>query len=361
MAKAPKNTKAFLIDASVRHTVYVNRFASSQINEMLPYLTRIRKATAAEIAGGDINDMTKKKLQRLYQEITGINAAALESMGKKLKGNMKEFAVYEKDFAQRMLNKGTKVEWDVPTDKQVTAAILSEPVASLRDKGLSIDGFLDEFSDKKGKQIVGFIQEGVIKGSSNQKILAELAAVTDIDMRNQLKTVIRTITMHVSDVARQEFYRENQDVIESDEWIATLDADTCIICGSLDHKIFPFGKAPDKPHPQCRCVVVPVVKKEFSIIGSVEGLERPARGAEGRELGISANTTYNDWLRTQPASFQDDILGQGKGQIFRDGGLKIDRFVNDDRQPLTLKELKNSDERAIKGAVTKSGILDDDE
>ena len=356
MAK-PKNTKAFLVDASVRHAVYVQRFSTSQVNEMLPYLTRIRKSIASELAMGELTDLSKKRLNRLYGEVTSINAAALGSMGKKLKVNMKEFGIYEKEFNARMFETGTIAEWVIPTDKQVTAAIFSEPVASLRDKGLSIDGFLDEYSDKKGKQIVNFIQEGVIKGSSNQTIVAALANFADSTMRNELKTVVKTITGHASTIARDELYRENQDVIEGIEWIATLDSSTCIICASMDHEVFPVGGAPDKPHLGCRCVKVPIVKKEYSITGAVEGLERPARGAEGRELGISAETTYGDWLRTQPAWFQDDILGINKGQLFRDGGLDIKRFVNDERKPLTLDKLKKTGDREIRRAVNKSGIL----
>lgn len=359
MAK-PKNTKAFLVNASVRHAVYVNRFGTSQINQMLPYLTRIRRATASELEAGTVANMSRKRLKRLYNEITGINAAALATMGKKLKTNMKEFAAYEAGFSARMLKAGTKVDWDIPSNKQITSAIFSEPVLALRNKNLAIDDILDEFSDKKAKQLVQVIQEGVITGKSNENILKDMSYVTDVEMANGLKSLVRTVTTHVSDVAREELYRENQDVIEGVQWIATLDADTCIICGGLDNELFEVGQAPDKPHFNCRCVTVPVVKKEFSIQGAVEGLERPARGADGPEHGIQASMTYNDWLREQPAWFQDDALGQTKGQLFREGGLRIERFTDDNRKPLTINELKNSDERAIKSAVTKSGIIDEE-
>jgi SPP1 gp7 family putative phage head morphogenesis protein len=361
MAK-PKNTKAFLVDASVRHQIYVNRFSASQVKEMLPYLTRIRRNTAAELEAGAINNMSKKRLTRLYNEITGINAAALATMGKKLKTNMKEFAAYEKNFSARMLTKGVKVDWDIPTDKQVTSAIFSEPVLTLREKGLSVDDILDEFSDKKSKQLVQVIQEGVITGKSNANILQDMSYAVDTQMANGLNALVRTVTMHVSNVARQEIYRENADVIIGVEWVATLDSDTCIICGSMDREFFPSGSPiPDRPHFNCRCTTIPIVDPKYSIIGSVEGLERPARGSDGPEQGISHNTTYSEWLKDQPAWFQDEALGKGKGQIFRDGGLKITRFVDDDRQPLTLDDLKNSDGRAIKSAITKSGIMDDEE
>jgi hypothetical protein len=128
----------------------------------------------------------------------------------------------------------------------------------------------------------------------------------------------------------------------------------------MDHEVFEKGNVPDKPHFNCRCVTVPVLKKEFAIFGAVEGLERPARGADGPEHGIPASMTYNDWLREQPAWFQEEALGKTRAQLFREGGLRIERFTDDNRRPLTIDELKSSDERAIKSAITKSGIVEEE-
>lgn len=358
---ATKNTKAFLVNASVRHAIYINRFGGSQIKEMLPYLARIRRNIAAELDTTSIANMSRRRLKRLYNEITGLNAAALEAMGKKLKGNMREFAAYERDFSARMLSRGTKVDWDVPSQNQVVVAILTQPVLEIANKGLPIDDLLEEFSDKKAQQLVQVIQEGVVTGKSNAAILEDMSFVTDVSMANGLKALVRTVTTHTSDVARQELYRENEDVIEGVQWVATLDSDTCLTCGGLDGQLFEQGRVPDQPHFNCRCVTVPIVKREFSIQGVVEGLDRPARGPGNEpQHGIAASTTYNDWLRDQPAWFQDDVLGVTRGQLFREGGLRIERFTDDNRNTLTINQLKNSDERAIKSAITKSGILDDE-
>lgn len=49
--------------------------------------------------------------------------------------------------------------------------------------------------------------------------------------------------------------------------------------------------------------------------------------------------TYQDWLKAQPAALQDEVLGQRKGKLFRDGGLTVDSFADRAGNELTLKQL----------------------
>ena len=55
---------------------------------------------------------------------------------------------------------------------------------------------------------------------------------------------------------------------------------------------------------------------------------------------VSADLNYNDWLKKQSKAFQVDVLGKDKAKLFRDGGITMDKFVNDRGQALTLAELK---------------------
>lgn len=61
---------------------------------------------------------------------------------------------------------------------------------------------------------------------------------------------------------------------------------------------------------------------------------------------LEKRKTYQDWLTAQSATVQDDILGKAKGELFRDGGLTVDRFVNRAGQEMTLAQLKAADSAA---------------
>ena len=68
---------------------------------------------------------------------------------------------------------------------------------------------------------------------------------------------------------------------------------------------------------------------------------------------VPGDVTYQDWLRRQPAAFQDEALGKTKGKLFRDGGLTLDRFVDPvTARPFTLDDLRRKNE----AACMKAGI-----
>jgi hypothetical protein len=65
---------------------------------------------------------------------------------------------------------------------------------------------------------------------------------------------------------------------------------------------------------------------------------------------VPAETTYEDWLRTKPAAFQDEILGSEKGRLFRAGGLKLDAFVDRKGREYSLDELRRREGMAFRKA-----------
>lgn len=350
------NTKAMLVDGATRHAIFVQRYSGSQLKQMLPYLQRVKKTTAAALAMGDLTEFSKKRLTRLYNEMGAITNEVLNRMGEKLKSNMKQFASYEADFAGRMLDNSTKdgVEFDIPAKTQIHAAVFSEPVLTLEKKGITLDAVLEQFSEKKGDQIVKTIQQGVIAGQTNQEIIKGMSAIVDTSMADGLKALVRTVTNHVSSVSREEVLKNNEDIIEGYEWVSVLDGRTTPECQALDGQIFGVGEGPIPPiHWNCRSTRIPVVKKEYSFVGGVEGLTRAAKGAEGAEDDVSTKTNYNDWLKTQPNEFQDEVLGVTKGQLFREGGLDLTQFVDENYKPLSIEQLRQSDDKHIVAAFKK--------
>lgn len=54
--------------------------------------------------------------------------------------------------------------------------------------------------------------------------------------------------------------------------------------------------------------------------------------------------SYYDWLKQQPAAFQDKAIGPVRSKLFREGGLSIERFselqLDRNFKPLTLLQMK---------------------
>jgi hypothetical protein len=52
--------------------------------------------------------------------------------------------------------------------------------------------------------------------------------------------------------------------------------------------------------------------------------------------------TYSQWLHSQPASVQDEVLGSTRGRLFRAGKLEMSAFVNNKGEVYSLSELKQN-------------------
>jgi hypothetical protein len=54
---------------------------------------------------------------------------------------------------------------------------------------------------------------------------------------------------------------------------------------------------------------------------------------------VPSTMTYGEWLTEQTTELQNEALGIGKAQLFRDGKINVSDFVNNEGRILTLKEL----------------------
>lgn len=65
---------------------------------------------------------------------------------------------------------------------------------------------------------------------------------------------------------------------------------------------------------------------------------------------VPKTLSYEDWLRRQPTSFQDEVLGPSRGRLFRDGGLTLGSFTDASGKTLTLDQLRTAESAAFKKA-----------
>lgn len=345
-------TRTFLINASTRHAIFLNRFAGSQLKEILPLLERARDTVIKKLKKTDLAKLSKKRRDTFLMQLDADLANIYTRIGTKLEKNMKDFAEYEAGFSARMLTQATVAEFKVPAKAAIEGAVLANPVL-LTDEALSIESSLRQFSVAKRKEMITTIKNGVIAGKTSEEIGKDIEFVAKKIQRNHASALVRTVVNHVSTAARQSVVAANTDIVSGEEWVSTLDGSTTSTCQALDGKVFKEGQGPRPPlHWGCRSTMIPVVKKKYRVVDKASK-ERPAIGSEGVE-NVKGGATYNSWLKTQPAEFQAEVLGVEKAKLFRDGGLSVRQFVDKKFQPLTLDELKRKEPLAFK----KAGLTD---
>ena len=161
-----------------------------------------------------------------------------------------------------------------------------------------------ESMSKIAKRLRGRLQFG-----ANQEMTARaqaLAGGTGIKLaNNQVRTIVRTSVNQVQTMANQSVYAANQDITKKYEYVATLDARTTALCGSLDGKKFRYGEGPEPPqHFNCRSTTVPIIDDE--------DLRRRFPDTRPSEVGrVPQDLSYPDWLKRNP-NMQTQALGNKK-------------------------------------------------
>ena len=140
--------------------------------------------------------------------------------------------------------------------------------------------------------------EGFAAGDSSRQIVNRVGAATSGE-RSRILTIARTETNEAYRAASREFYQSAD--IKKYVWLSVLDSRTCLTCWHLHGRVFKT-KVKISAHPNCRCVLVPLIKGQTPM----------ATGAE-------------KFLKLE-AGFQKQILGAKRFEMF-EKGKSFDEFV----------------------------------
>lgn len=392
----PQTANEALRDALIRHQVYLLRYSASLRNEMTALLDATEEDVASKIRDrlrnvkglrtpGDV-----QRLQKLMDLIKSIRAEAWDQVGTHLEDQMKQLATSEPVFMAGIFSAISPVELTdltIPADRQLIAIATSRPF-----EGRLLSEWAETMAAEDLRRIQAAIQMGMISGEGSEQIAQRVLGLGAFDgangmteiTRRQVQSIVRTAVQAIANGARDDFFNENADILDAEVFVATLDSRTTAICRALDGKRFEVGKGPKPPlHFACRSLRVAAFdgevlgnrpfkasvrgelldefarENDFEPVASRDDLPYGLKSAfdkferqRVRELTgqVPAATTYQEWLKGQSASFQNEVLGKTKAQLFRDGGLTLDKYVTANGSELTLGQLANKYPDAFKRA-----------
>ena len=375
-----------LFDLNVQHAIAIERLKRGLARELVPLLdtadAEIRAILVATLdnMGRGFNTTTTKRLRNMLRTIGEARADVMKDFRFGTKRSLEAFGIDEIDF------QANSVRAVLPFDPQLT-----RPKAkALRDRinrmpfavGVERASPLNQWFVNLSRNDRVFLNQTILAGISRGESLSTI--VSNVmgrrgalsSSRTAATRLVRTAINHTTNQAREAFWQENQDGLSGLRWTAVLDSRTSIICSSRDGMIFPVGEGPRPPaHPNCRSIMTPVIDGEEMVgsrpfvVDETLGVRRfrqiardnvgearwanltaaqrnratdRARAAWASEnIGpVPAETTYEQFLRRQPAAFQDELLGPTRGALFRRGRLSLDRFVDESGRTLTLEELR---------------------
>ncbi len=373
------------LDAMIRHQIFLMRLSGGVRNKIIKLLDATERDMAEEIrrrlaqgSGQGLTSANVKRMEALIKVLTAMRMDAWKIAEQEWIDEMLALAKAEPAFAAGL----TKTVAPVTLVTELPpAGLLRSIVTSRPFQGRVMREWARSIAQTDVRRISDAIKIGMVQSETNQQIARRVVGsaslrgrdgVTQITRRNA-EAITRTAINHVANHAKREFFKANSDLFDNEQYVATLDGVTTAICMSLDGKMFKIGKGPIPPlHFNCRSLRVavlsatvlgnrpmkPVTEKlllrEYTKanglpkVTSRGALPRGSRGqfdifARGRTrelIGqVPADLDYGTFLKRQPIGFQNDVLGNTKGLLFRNGGLTLDKFVSRTGSELNLSQL----------------------
>lgn len=340
-----------LSETIISHQIWLQRLGTQTASLSIPFVNKMRAEVRDAVLKFGDDARTVKKLNKMLASLDGVLSDVTGDWKNTIEKSLREIADYENKWFIHTLQDNTKAKTFItaPTAEDLWARIKFAPLA-LSNAPVVLNDLLSGWGDNERNRLLRGVQTGFIQGQTTRQIVAGVAGaggLADISERNVM-TVVRTAVSHVSNTARDEVYSSNNDIVQKYQWVSTLDSRTSTVCKSRDGQKYVIGKGPMPPaHPNCRSTTIPVIEDDFLDFLD-EGAVRAARGANGGTQ-VDASTSYYDFLKQQPAWFQDEALGQVRGKIFRNSGISPEEFrvisVDGFGRPLTLQQMADLDKR----------------
>ncbi len=392
-----KTANEEILDAVLRHQIYLLRYSGYVRNRINTILNKTEAELAMRIRDTLRNSAgltTPVELRRLQSLLAALDAIRLEGWKEAtdfLLEEMVQLAYQEPITVNNIYTTVIPVEITtvLPNANFLRSVALSRPF-----EGRVLKEWAESMQADDLRRMHNAVQLGMVAGETSSTIARRVVGsgplmgadgMTEIT-RRQVQAVVRTAVQHVANNARNDFFQSNADLFTQEQYVATLDSRTTPICRALDGKLFDIGKGPQAPlHFQCRSLRIAAIDgtllgnrpanpttdkmlaqeyaKREGFEGKINGRNDLPRGTKSayddwarkrkRELigPIPATGTYQTWLSKQSKAFQDEILGDTKAKLFRDGGLKLDKFVDlSTGREFTLTELASKHAEAFRAA-----------
>ena len=337
-----------LADEAISHSIDLTRYSNSVIRRIIALLNKTDRDLANQITAAldrlPSESFTVERLDALLQSVRQTNAVAYQQVSQLIETELKDLVQYEAAYQYQLFASTLPVQVSVASVSvgQVYAAALARPF-----QGTLLREALAGLEANKARMVRDAIRIGFVEGQTIQQMVQRIRGTRALQYtdglmetsRRDTAAMVRTAVSHTANFTRNEFYKQNNDLVKGIKWISTLDGRTSAVCRARDGEVYPIDSGPRPPaHWNCRSSTTPVIRswKELGI-----DLPESAKSTRASMDGqVPEDMTYQDWLRKQPVERQDDILGKTKGKLFRKGGLTLERFVDRNGRELNLTELR---------------------
>lgn len=359
-----------LLDDVITHSVDLLRVAVHLRIPILKLLTKLERDLLNEledVAGK--TDFTVTRMRALLAQTRDTINSIYDRIAVANQAGMVQVATITAKNAVKSINAAINADVaSVGMSKEKLEKIASDTLI----RGLPSEDWWAGQSLRLQKAFTSQMQMGQLRGETVDQLARRIRGTKAAGFRDgimqlsksQADALVRTSVQAVSNAARLQQYANNSDVIKGIQWVSVLDNRTTEQCMALDGLewsfpddagIFadyePIGHdkefEPPPLHWNCRSVVVPVTfswQELADMHGNSAGAQIADQVPEGTRASmdgqVSESTSFFDWLEGRTEAEQNDILGEGKADLFRAGKIDATDLTDQNNRPLSLSELE---------------------
>lgn len=240
------------------------------------------------------------------------------------------------DVQMQNVNPATRTATVRPSFNRVPTDAMGHLVGRMQD-GSPVREWMDGLGKKFAATVEQELTAGMAEGNHPSVISTKIAKEVNVTQPRRMETMVRDQVVESHRAASLEQYAENDDILNGWMWFTAHDDRACGACLALDGRPFPTTQKQFRAHSRCRCTPVPLVK----------GFDLPER------------ETGEEWLKKQPAEYQDRLLGKEGGAAFRKGEVELGDFVKLERdEKWGDRYVQGSFREAKRKAATRGNDID---
>lgn len=347
------------LDLQTQRSVLLEGVKAGEVAKFERFLKRIDRLVREQLTRSELTTYSRDRLEEFLSRLDGKLLDIYKQFSNVVQADLVDIALYEAGFEARALAQ-VGIDAVLPADAAIKAAIWTAPLqVKGPDGGKLLKAFLRDWTRAETVRVTSAIRIGFVQGQTNAQMVQTIrgtaaANFTDgvlaVSNRNA-RSVVNTAVQAVATAARMETAQANKEVVLGVRLVATLDRKTSTQCKTMDGLEYPLDSGPRPPfHVNCRTTFILLTRLTARFL---KGATRASVGADGGAQ-VSAGLDYYQWLKTQPAWFQDQALGPVRGKLFRDGGLTAEAFaklqLDSQFRPITLKRMKELEPEMFKQA-----------
>lgn len=337
----PQELNDILFDRVVAHQVGVLRTADRAVEKVV---RRFGECTLDEMRSvarySNDGEVRGSRAEAMVRGILRVDEEAFTEIGEFLRGELNDLAEYEVEFCERLLETHLPFSYRSkrPSRAETRSITTEEPMAG----GLLME-WVEGIKQAHFGRVRAQVRIAASRGETILDVSRRVRGTRPLRYRNgvssttvrSLSGMVKTAYNHVGNKARVDFFRaqakKKDRLVTGYMWSAILDDDVCNQCMALDGEVFApedFDFVPPA-HINCRCVAMPIIGEW-----------------DDYEFAPPRKITYTEWLRAQPISFQDEVLGEERAKMFR-RGMSLKKFTDASGRRYDLSELRKIEARTM--------------